>query len=81
MRKGDINMQETALNENLNGFFNEWRTVYHVTDLSQNLLYFLKICTNCDIKFAFPTIIEALHKCKDSKCKELLNQYIKKELF
>ena len=76
MRKGDVNDQDSILSEKLIKLFDDKIDISRSIDLSQFLSHFFELCENCDVKFSKSTIEEALNKCQDEKCKEMLSQYI-----
>ena len=74
--KGDINNEKGGLHRRLMALFDEKYKVYNSTKLEQLLFYFFKLCDNGNVIFDKATIEDALSKCKNDKCKEILNQYI-----
>ena len=45
-------------------------------DISQFLFYFLRLCDNSNVKLSKSVIHDAINKCQNEKCKQMLNQYI-----
>ena len=86
IKKGDIDGKKNnyhhdygRLSTILVKLFGEKKVIFDSNNLSQFLFYFLQLCQNSGIKLSKSAIEEALNKCKNTKCKEMLNQYIEKE--
>lgn len=74
--KGDVTDDSNVWSEYLLDFFDVYQPVSRSNNLSQLLFYFLKLCQNCNVKLDQSTFKEALKKCKNEKCQDMLKQYI-----
>ena len=79
IRKGDVNRDDSDLDYHLWRLFDEAENISRSNNLDQFLFYFLKLCKNGDVTLTQSKIEEALNMCRNSKCKEILNEYIEKE--
>lgn len=78
IRKGDVK-NGRGWGIHLGTLFDEEEDISRSNNLDQFLLYFLQLCKNGGVTLEQSYVEWALNECRNSKCKEILKEYIEKE--
>ena len=77
IRKGDVNIDDSILESVLIGLVNNKNeNIFQSIDASEYLFYLFELSNNAGVKFSTTRIFQALHECKNPKCKQILIKYL-----